>query len=303
MNRLLAVIVCALLPLTASAAGGKRIAITIDDLPVVGTTPIAPAEKSHITTRILEALRAHDALAVGFVNEDKLLEAGGIDANVALLQAWLDAGMELGNHTYGHVGMHDTDLAAMQAAVIQGETVSRWLSSRADRPYRYFRHPYTRTGNSPEEKAAFETFLASRGYTVAPFTIEDDDYLYSCAYERAGTEGERDAIARAYLAHVGAAIGAYETMSDELFGRQVAQIWLIHANRLHAATLHASLSLFEARGYEFVTLEQALDDPAYAITTGPSGRFGPSWLIRWARTLDKKLSVYGQPEPSVRCRG
>ena len=302
MSRLV-LIVCALLPLVASAADGKRIAITIDDLPVVGTTPIAPAEKVHITTRILDALRAHDALAVGFVNEDKLLEAGGIDANVALLQAWLDAGMELGNHTYGHVGMHDTELATMQAAVIQGETVSRWLSARAGRPYRYFRHPYTRTGDSPEDKAAFEAFLASRGYTVAPFTIEDDDYLYSCAYERLDSTAERDAVAAAYLAHVGDAIDAYETMSDELFGRQVPQIWLIHANRLHAATLATSLAMFAERGYEFVTLEQALEDPAYDLATAPSGRYGPSWLIRWARTLDKKLSVYGQPEPTVRCRG
>ena len=254
---------------------------------------------------MLDALEEHDATAVGFVNDDKLLAPGLMDENVLLLQAWLDAGMELGNHTFGHVGMHETDVATMEAAVLKGETISGWLSQRANRPYRYFRHPFTQTGNTVGEKIRFERFLASQGYIVAPFTIEHTDYLYSCVYDHlssglAGAGIAPEALADEYLQHLDDSLDAFETMSEELFGRQVPQVWLIHANRINADTLGRSLALLESRGYEFVTLEAALQDPAYAIDTAPSKRFGPSWLLRWARALGRKLSVYGQPEPSAR---
>jgi peptidoglycan/xylan/chitin deacetylase (PgdA/CDA1 family) len=302
MNRFLSIILCCLTPIAAYCAEGKMLAITIDDLPVASATPVTADEKQAITERILSALRDHGAQAVGFVNEDKLLENGGIEANVALLQAWLDGGMELGNHTFGHVGMHETELPAMKAAVLKGEPISRWLSERAERPYRYFRHPFTQTGDSVAEQLAFESFLASHGYTVAPFTIEHTDYLFSCIYDHlaAGEEPgiERESLLEAYLHHLDDAIDAFETMSGDLFGRQIPQIWLIHANRINAATLAESLERFERRGYEFITLEEALEDPAYATQAGPSKRYGPSWLLRWARAMNIRPSVFGQPDPS-----
>lgn len=304
MNRLLAIILSGLLPFAALAADGRKVAITIDDLPVTSATPLTLEERRAVTSQLLNVLRMHGARAVGFVNEDKLLEVGGIDANVALLESWLEHGMELGNHTFGHLGMYETGVQQMKAAVLKGETVSRWLSERADRPYRYFRHPFTQTGNSAEVKQEFENFLASLGYTVAPFTIEHTDYLYSCIHDHllAGSEPgiNADQLHAEYLEHLRDALDAFETMSEEIFARQVPQVWLIHANRINAATLDAQLEIFRQRGYAFITLEEALADPAYATVAGPSKRFGPSWLLRWARARNSKLSVYGQPKPSER---
>jgi peptidoglycan/xylan/chitin deacetylase (PgdA/CDA1 family) len=304
MDRFLILIVLSLLPTSIFAAGGKRLAITVDDVPVASATPVTGRERQAITSGLLAALNKHGATAVGFVNEDKLLAEDGMDANVALLKAWLDHGMELGNHTFGHLGMHENDLPRMKAAVLKGEAVSRWLSERAGRPYRYFRHPYTQTGNSMEDMTSFENFLASHGYTVAPFTIEHTDYVYSCIYDflAAGLEPgiEQDELLHDYLEHLRGAVDAFETMSDEIFGRPIPHIWLIHANRINARSLDASLALLREQGYTFITLEEALEDPAYRTQAGPSKRHGPSWLLRWARSLDVKTSVYGQPEPSAR---
>jgi hypothetical protein len=45
----------------------------------------------------------YNVRAIGFVNENKLYEDGAPDPNrVALLQQWLDNGLELGNHTFSH---------------------------------------------------------------------------------------------------------------------------------------------------------------------------------------------------------
>lgn len=281
------------------APAPKRISITIDDLPFADrTASFAQVRRSNAT--ILHSLRRHRVKAVGFVNEDRLADTGRPTQGIRLLEQWLDAGMELGNHNYGHVGFHDTPLQAYQEAVLRGERETKRLVSRRGQKLRYYRHPFTQTGPDAASKAAFERFLAERGYAVAPFTIEHDDYMFSAVYDDALRRGDNEEAARlrvAYLAHLDDALSAFETMSGELFGRQISHVLLIHTNRLNADTLDQTLERLRARGYTFTTLEQALLDPAYASPDGYIGSAGPSWLLRWARGLRKRTSVGGQPDP------
>jgi peptidoglycan/xylan/chitin deacetylase (PgdA/CDA1 family) len=286
-----------------AAAEGKRIAVTIDDVPFATSTPITVEDANLLNQALLAALRRHNVKAVGFVNEDRLLIPGKIDSAVAILDNWLDAGMELGNHNFGHLGLWKSPLADIQDAVVKGEVFTRWLSAKRGLPLRYYRHPYTQTGKNEQERDSFESFLASRGYTVAPFTIEHDDYLFSCVYDRLPAI-ERDAlraiVVSEYDAHLRKSVATFEAMSAQLFGRQIAQIFLIHASRLNADTLNRTLLTLRDLGYEFVTLDEALKDDAYASPTLASRQFGPSWLARWARAKGMKLSAYGQADPTGR---
>lgn len=271
----------------------KRIAITIDDVPHASATAITAAEVAQLNAQLLASLRAFDARAVGFVNEDKLDGDGA-----ALLGRWLDAGMELGNHNWGHVGLWKHSLADNEAAVLKGETLLRPLTSARGAPLRYYRHPFTQTGRDEAEKQAFERFLGEHGYQVAPFTIEHDDYLFACAFDRMASGTERERLTGEYLDHLRRAVGTYESMSQQLFGRQIAQVLLIHANRLNAASLGRTLGALREMGYRFIPLDEALADEAYRSPELASKRFGPSWLTRWARQRGAKLSVYGHADPS-----
>ena len=288
---------------SAGASAQKRIAVTIDDVPFLANTPITIEEAAALNRAILDTLRRHSVRAVGFVNEDRLLLPGKVDAGVAILDSWLDAGMELGNHNFGHVGLWKSTLAESQDAVLKGEVFTRWAAGRKGATLRYYRHPYTQTGKDEQERQAFESFLASRGYTVAPFTVEHDDYLFSCVYDKLqGPERDslRAAVAEEFDAHLRQSIATFELMSDQLFGRQIAQILLIHATRLNADTLDRTLLTLQSLGYQFVSLEEALKDDAYRTPAPASRQFGPSWLARWARAKGVKLTAYGQPDPSGR---
>jgi peptidoglycan/xylan/chitin deacetylase (PgdA/CDA1 family) len=221
---------------SAAASEQKRVAITIDDVPFAATTPITVEEAAALNRMILDTLKRHNVKAVGFVNEDRLLIPGKLDAGVAILDEWLDAGMELGNHNFGHVGLWKSSLAENQEAVLKGEVLTRWASVRKGSPFRYYRHPYTQTGKDEDEKQAFEAFLASHGYTVAPFTMEHDDYVFACVYEHVPARGsERDAqraaVVSEYDAHLRQSVETFEDMSDQLFGRQIPQVFLLHASR------------------------------------------------------------------------
>lgn len=50
-------------------------------------------------------------------------------------------------------------------------------------------------------------------------------------------------------------------------------------------------------GYEFVSLEAALEDPAYASADDYFGPSGITWLHRWALTQGKRGAFFaGEPE-------
>lgn len=283
------------LPLAAQ----KRIAVTLDDLPFTPPS-LALKDQRALTAKLLDALRRHRVPAIGFVNEDKLLVKGQVDARIGLLEAWLDAGMALGNHTFGHVGFQATPLPAYEDAVVRGEAVTRWLLAQRGKAPRYYRHPFTQTGPTKEAKAAFEAFLAERGYAVAPFTVEHDDFVFAAVYEDAVKRGrarEAAKVLEAYVAHLDPALETFEGMAAELFGHDIPQILLIHASRLNADAMDAMLAKLEQRGYAFVSLEEALKDPAFASPDGYLGPHGPSWLLRWSKGLGKPTTKQGQPDP------
>jgi Polysaccharide deacetylase len=74
----------------------REVAVTFDDLPVAGVTPRDASARRTLTANLLRAITAHHVPVVAFVNEIKL--AGQDRPDVRVLEMWLDAGLELGNH-------------------------------------------------------------------------------------------------------------------------------------------------------------------------------------------------------------
>jgi len=280
----------------ASESSSKVVAITMDDLPgaVPGTGQSVGnlRDLQKINRKIPQVFKAHRVPAIGFVNEWKLQVSGERDARVALLQAWLDAGLTLGNHTYNHASFQTTPLAQYEEDTIRGEVVTRILMKAAGQEERYFRHPFLQTGPTAEAKAAFEEFLKAHGYQVAPVTVDNDDYMFNDALG-AAIEKKDEQLARkiksAYLDHMNAAFDYYEAAARSLFHRDIPQILLIHDSELNAECLDDVLTNLERRGYRFVPLGEALADPAYTTPDLFIGPQGISWLSRW------KLSIGQSP--------
>jgi peptidoglycan/xylan/chitin deacetylase (PgdA/CDA1 family) len=281
------------------AAPVREIAVTVDDLPF-GGQDLGLARVRTANEAMLASLRRESVQAVGFVNERKLFVPGEIDARTALLESWLDAGSELGNHTFSHPSFQDTPLAAFEEDVMRGETVTRLLLERRGRKLRYFRHPFLRTGPSLEVRSAFEKFLAERGYTVAPVTIENSDYMFSAAYSQAKTQGDTEEmrrIGKSYLQFTEAMIRFCEEKAQEVVGRPIRHVLLLHVDEVNAEYLDEVLDLLKRRGYRFVTLEEALRDDAYRLPDTFAGKAGVSWPYRWAVSKGVKIDWRQEPEP------
>jgi peptidoglycan/xylan/chitin deacetylase (PgdA/CDA1 family) len=280
--------------LFALSLSAAEMCVTIDDLPVVRPASVHAAKE--LTAKLLQAITAGNIPAVGFVNEIKLEQEGKLDPEmVAVLKMWLDAGLELGNHTYSHMDLHRKPAIDFEQDVIRGESVTKQLLNDQGKKLRYFRHPYLHTGLDLETKQRIDKFLAERGYTIAPVSIDNAEWIFALAYEKSSAD-MKTKIAESYISYMREKISYFEKESHLLVGRNIRQILLIHANQLNADHLPSLIKMIREKGYKFITLNEALQDEAYRLPDTFTGRGGISWLHRWALTrgVNKKF-LEGEP--------
>jgi len=272
---------------TSKKSLNREIAVTFDDLPAVSTQRDIGTWKE-ITTKLLKTFSSNRIPAIGFVNENKLISDGQRDeTRAALLRMWINAGLELGNHTYSHRSLNNTPLEEFESDTIRGEETVTGLLTEKGKKLRYFRHPFLHTGRSLETKKAFESFLAGRGYTIAPVTIDNSDWVFARAYDNAHDAKDERAIkqvADAYVPYMERKIDYWERQSVALFGREVKQILLVHANSINADHFDEMVRMLRKRGYRFITLDEALKDNAFTSADTFTGASGISWIHRWAIT-------------------
>jgi peptidoglycan/xylan/chitin deacetylase (PgdA/CDA1 family) len=274
----------------------KEIAVTIDDLPLNGPR-IDLKRLQSMTDKILAGINKHQIPAVGFVNESLLYIPGETDARVAILKAWSDAGVEFGNHTFSHLRFTDVSLAEYEDDFIRGETITRMLMKQKSQKVRYFRHPFLQMGLTQEFEKSFESFIAERGYQIAPVTIDTMDWMFLSAYAKAQTQGDSEMLRRVseeYLKFAGLKLDFCEKVTTELFGHTIKHILLLHANELNADNFDALVKIIRNRGYKFITLEQALKDPVYQF---PDKYVSTSdWLGHWSYSKGESFDSPRPPE-------
>lgn len=292
-------IVVLLLVSIASAQRIERtIAITIDDLPVVVTQSDAK-KREDITRRLLGHVKKAKVPAVGFVNENKLYTDGKRnEEQIALLKMWLDAGLELGNHTYSHRSADAISVDEYTSDIIRGEEITKELLKAKGMKMRYFRHPFLQTGSDRAKKTAIDKFLADHRYTVAPITFDNGDYIFARAYDNARDKNDAGLMKKvgdAYVPYMAAKLDYWERQSMKTLGRPMSHTLLIHANSINAEFFDDLAAMMKKRGYKFVSLEDALKDEAYRLPDNFTRRAGISWLHRWILDKGKEFLVPNEP--------
>jgi peptidoglycan/xylan/chitin deacetylase (PgdA/CDA1 family) len=289
----------------------RAVVVTFDDLPATAAGVMANdvASLEALTRKLLAAVQKHNVPAVGFVNEGKLFVEGAgrdeVDGRIRLLRLWLDAGLELGNHSYSHRDLNTAPLDQFQADVLRGEVITRSLMTAKGLRLRYFRHPFLHVGSNLPTRRMFETFLSRHGYTVAPVTVDNDEFVYAAAYASALRDGDTASatrIADDYLRYMDEVFSFFEEVSRKVAGREIPQVLLLHANALNADRFGALADALVRRGYRFMPLAQALEDPAYRLPDEFVGAPGNSWFNHWEVTAGRKPVPTPSPPPWIRPR-
>ena len=301
-SRALSLVLATLLTGLAAAqtpAPHRQVAITIDDLPAMDADDLSAAEITAINGKLLATLTARHIPATGFVIEQPLFKTGEVDRRIAVLNSWLDAGLDLGNHTFSHSSLNHTELRDWEDDVVQGETVTRMLlHAHGNKPLLYLRHPFLDVGPDLLTRRAAEAFLTQRGYRVAPVTLDPLDWYFADLYADARTRHDgalEHRLAAAFLTYADQAFTYEEQQSRDLLGYEPAQVLLLHDTALEADHLPDLLDLLHRHDYRFTSLAQALEDPAYAQPDTYISDVGASWIQHWAITRGRLESATAKP--------
>lgn len=295
-------ILFSILTFTIGAFGQtKAVCFTYDDLPVVNYGNADNTFQKQLTDRLVGSMFKNHIPAIGFVNEKKMYNMGQVNPlQVDMLRSWTNNGLELGNHTFSHPDYNKVSYQEFSADLLRGETLTRKLLQEKGKELKYFRHPFLHMGQSKAKADSLDAFLRDHHYTVAPVTIDNEDYLFSLAYHRANIRKDTllmKQIGNDFLVYLEAKVKYYEKQSAALFGREIPQILLLHASLLNSVCADGVAAMFRKNNYSFVSLGKALEDPVYQTEITVYGKWGISWIDKWALSQGKKGDFFkDEPE-------
>jgi len=290
MYKLIATIIFTTFTLALSQT--KEICLTFDDMPVVGLRQKDISLQRPIIDKLTGTLNHYSIPAIGFVNACRFYSNGQMDSQkIDLVNRWLDAGLEIGNHTFSHIDYNKVSCREFTADLLIGEPLIKKLAAEHGKSIRYLRHPFLHRGNTKEKVDSLVTFLAEHGYREAPVTIDNTDYLFNAAYDSAIAKKDSalmKTIGADYVAYQEKKLVYFENQSQKLFGYNMRQIFLLHANAINADYVDELAEMINQHDYRFVTIDRVLEDKAYLTPDTFYKTFGISWLDRWALTAGKK---------------
>lgn len=238
------------------------VALTFDDLPAVGTLPPG-ANRIDVATALVSVLKANRLEGTyGFVNGDKLESRPGAPQ---ALEIWLDAGMNIGNHTWSHMRLNANSVEAFEHDIAQNELPLEQYGESRD--WRWFRYPFLEEGDTVEKRRAVRAYLRKRGYCIAQVTLEFKDWAWNDAYCRCLAKQDEAAIAwlrQSYLDTAAEYIRIGREEERIVFGREIPNVMLLHATPFTALMLSDLLDMLRKQGFGFESLPLVESDPAYA---------------------------------------
>lgn len=238
-----------------------EVAITFDDLPSHGPLP-AHTTRADVATSIIKTLKGKDVPGVyGFINARRLKDD---PRNAEVLRLWVDAGFQLGNHTYAHIDLNSSDLQTFENDIAANEPILESFIGLRD--WHWFRYPFAHEGETLEKRRAVRAYLSERGYRIAHITLDFNDYAWNGPYTRCLAQGDDQAIAwlkSSYLSAAAECMSRGQTLSHGLYGRDIKHVLLLHIGAFESVMLPALLDQITQLGFRFVSLNDAEKDPGY----------------------------------------
>lgn len=277
----------------------RKLAIGFVSIPPVDRSENPPKDSDATARLMIAKLAQYKVPAVGFVNGGSISDGEKLfPVRANIVRLWRDAGLEVGIGNFKHVWFYHTPYDEYVAGVEKNEAAVKKILAEKNLPLRYFSYPYLNTGKSVEDRDRFETWLQGRGISSVKYTIDNNEWMYSYAYDIARNDndiGTMTEVRVAFMNYISKMFDHYEGYSQDLFGRDISQTMVLTPSRLVADSFDDLFGMIQKRGYKFVTMEEAQADEAYKTRENFIGNSGISWFERWTLADSKPLRA----EPKV----
>lgn len=238
-----------------------RFALTCDDAPTLQAKPDrAPPDATRLDT-IRELLLKHGirhCLAFVIGAEAK----GGADG----IRRWIDAGFEVGNHTFSHRRASSMTPAEYLADVERCHLEMESIGALPSDSKRYFRFPYLDRGKSQHERSEVRSGLAKMGYTTVHATVDFYDHEYEAPMARAAASGDEQRLRRIEDRYVQVATRALcqrAALLEKRHGKAVVQIPYFHFGLVSTRSMTKLLGRLAELNAESRPIAEGVEEPIH----------------------------------------
>jgi hypothetical protein len=272
----------------------KKMAVGFVSIPPLDRMENPPKDADATMRLLIEKLKSHRVPAIGFVQGAMISDGEKMyPVRAEMVRTWRDAGFEIGIGGYRHIWFHDTSFEEYVANTEKNEIITRKILAEKNIPLRYFSYPFLNTGKTTDDKSRFENWLNSRGLNSVKYTFDNNEWVYSFAYDMARKDNDINTMKEIrgdYLRYMMKMTDHFEAYSADMFGRDIAQTLVLTPSRLITDTADEFFGMLESRGYKFVSMDEAQADEAYQTREAlVESKSGISWFERWQMAQGKKL--------------
>jgi peptidoglycan-N-acetylglucosamine deacetylase len=211
--------------------------------------------------RLLNALKDNGIPpTVDFLSGDSL--------DQGLQEEWLRSGNLIGSLTYKGVGPKRGTAQEFIETLSKNEQELAPLWKTFDRKRKYFRYPTLKLGVDPQRPRDIRAFLKQNGFIEVPATINSRDKYFTQPYCAALARGDKvcaNFIAATYKSMLLDKTEKARAAARKIAGRDIKHILLIQANQLTSDLLDEILRWYKGMGVRFISVDEALLDPFYAV--------------------------------------
>jgi len=230
--------------------------------------------------KLLNALKNNNIPpTVDFLSGDSL--------DQGLQEEWLRSGNLIGSLTYKGRSPKKGTAQEFIDTFMQIEQELGPLWKKFPRKEKYFRYPSLKLGVDTERPRAIRQFLKQNGFVEVPATIDSRDDDFSQRYCAALARGDKvcaNFIVATFKSSLLDRTQKARVIARKIGGHDVKQILLIQANQLTSDLLDELLGWYKALGIKFISVDEALRDPFYAVDDVTTTANQIKWETRRAQT-------------------
>lgn len=287
MKRLALCLLC----LASLAARAEKIALTFDDLPLNGDLN-STMSRVQLVRQVQAVFKAeHLPKVMGFINAKKADESpDGAEA----LKLWVQGGEAVGNHSYSHINLNEVSAEQFLNDVWRNEASLSALEPKGG--WHWFRYPYLNEGDTLERRRVVRRALTDHGYKIAEVTLDYEDYLWNSPYARCLAKKDQaalDWLHSSYLEIASRYIDLDRQMAQQVFGRPISHVLLLHLGAYSPVILPELFKLLKDKGFSFATWQEVQQDPIYKTDPDVALKDGGSLTEHW---MEKKKIPYPKVE-------
>ncbi|MFH1965819.1 MAG: hypothetical protein ABIJ42_09820 [Acidobacteriota bacterium] len=255
-----------------------NICLTFERLPFM--EPLVYWTPRELSNIVLSELENRNIRSIGFVQEEKLVDTPS--SGVVLLD-WAGKGHLLGNNTFSYVDFNELSVKEFLEHVADGQKSILRASRASANNFRYIRFPSMHYGNTEGKRSRISSVLYKNGYVVFPATVIPHDWEFNWVYRDYADNEKAIGLLRAmYKEYIFNCLEYAEKRALQVFNKEITQVIRLHLGIATAQFLPDLLDELESRGYNFVSPEEALEDPVFGTEENYAGPLGLSFVDRVA---------------------